>query len=103
MMADLDTIALGGEVLEDQQLSLDQLCDFCAVERWQVIEWVEEGVLETQLSAGREPLFSGTVLRRARVAVRLQRDFGVNAPGVALVLDLLERVQALERAQPRQL
>ena len=44
-------------------------------------------------------LFTGRSLRRARTAVLLQRDLGVNVAGVALVIELLERIEVLERAQ----
>ena len=34
-------------------------------------------------------------LRRVRRAQRLQRDLGVNTPGIALALELLEEVESL--------
>jgi chaperone modulatory protein CbpM len=37
-------------------------------------------------------------LRRARLAVRLERDLEVNLAGVALALDLLEEIDRLRRA-----
>jgi chaperone modulatory protein CbpM len=43
--------------------------------------------------------FSGAQLRRARIALRLERDLGVNAAGVALALELLEELEQLRRAQ----
>jgi chaperone modulatory protein CbpM len=51
-------------------------------------------VLEIDASEWR---FSGAALRRARIALRLERDLGVNLPGVALALDLLEELQRLRR------
>jgi chaperone modulatory protein CbpM len=86
---------LVGQVVEEEELSLEQLCDLCAVGRTRILELVEEGVIEPT-SPG-DVRFAGASLRRARVALRLQRDFAINAPGVALVLDLLERVEVLER------
>jgi chaperone modulatory protein CbpM len=41
--------------------------------------------------------FSGTALRRARTALRLQRDLEINLPGVALALELLEEIDKLRR------
>jgi chaperone modulatory protein CbpM len=40
--------------------------------------------------------FDGVSLRRARTALRLNHDLELNAAGVALVLDLLERIDQLE-------
>jgi chaperone modulatory protein CbpM len=85
---------IDGTILEERDdFSLDELVEFCAVERHRVVELVQEGVLEATTTEFR---FSGASLRRARVALRLQRDLGVNAPGIALALDLLERIETLE-------
>jgi len=86
---------LVGEIAEEQEsLSLARLCELCDGEASLIEELVDEGVLEVA-SAG-EPRFAGTALRRARLAVRLQRDLGVNTAGVAIVIDLLERIETLE-------
>jgi len=34
---------------------------------------------------------------RVRAAARLRRDLGVNAPGAALILELVDRIEELER------
>jgi chaperone modulatory protein CbpM len=88
-------ILIGRIVEEQTDISLDELCGICAVEQHRIVELVDEGILETQ--SRRELRFSGAALRRARVALRLQSDLGVNAAGTALVLELLERIEALER------
>ncbi|MGC9163239.1 MAG: chaperone modulator CbpM [Thiomonas sp.] len=107
-MSTTDTSApLCGIVVEEQvDLSLDDLCAVCRVERTQIVHLVEEGVIDplpTQPPAA--PLaqwrFSGEALTRARRAVRLQRDFELNAAATALVLDLLEQIDALRRGASR--
>jgi chaperone modulatory protein CbpM len=86
---------LTGDIAEEQEaLSLTRLCELCGTESRVIEELVEEGVLEVT-SVG-EPRFAGASLRRARIAVRLQRDLGVNTAGVAVVIDLLERIETLE-------
>jgi chaperone modulatory protein CbpM len=47
--------------------------------------------------AGDARSFPGQALRQARRAARLRDDFGLNAPGMALALAYLERIDALER------
>lgn len=83
-------------ILEEQnQLTLAELSRACAVHAECIIELVEEGVLAP---LGREPRswrFSGIHMRRARVALRLQRDLGLNLAGAALALQLLEEVETL--------
>ncbi len=84
-------------ILEDQNdLSLGEICQACSVRVETMIELVDEGVLSP---IGREPhlwLFTGAHLRRATVAIRLQRDLGVNMAGAALALQLLDELDALQ-------
>ena len=92
-MANSDTRILVGQVVEEElTLTVDELSGVCAVERSRIVELVEHGLLELQAGdrLGRD------ALRRARVALRLQRDLGVNAAGVSLVVELLDRIEALE-------
>lgn len=87
-----------GTIIEDDLLTLGQLCRACGVHADWVISLVEEGIIEP---AGKEIhlwRFSGANLLRVRSALRLQRDLGVNLAGVGLALDLLEEIENL-RAQ----
>ena len=45
---------------------------------------------------GETERLGGEALQRARLALRLQRDFELNAAGAALVVELLDRIDALE-------
>lgn len=86
---------LVGQIVEEElTLTLDELSGVCAVERERIVELVELGLLEPQEGAGQR--IGGDALRRARTALRLQRDLGINAAGAALVVELLERIEALE-------
>lgn len=87
---------LSGQILEDQSdFSITEVCSICAVEERQIVELVEQGVIST--TSVTQWRFNGVDLRRARISLRLQRDLGVNPAGTALVLDLLERIEMLER------
>ena len=77
------------------------LCRMFAVDERHIVELVEEGVLSVIEIDASEWRFSGAALRRARIALRLERDLGVNLPGVALALDLLEELEQLRRAHRR--
>jgi chaperone modulatory protein CbpM len=83
-------------ILEEQtQLTLADLCRACAVHAERIIELVDAGVLEPQ---GREParwIFVGASLHRARKALRLQRDLGIDLAGAALALELLDEIDSL--------
>jgi chaperone modulatory protein CbpM len=89
--------ALPGVIFDEYaKLSVDELSRLCAVDRTYIVELVEEGVLSVEVDAA-EWRFSGAALRRARTALRLQRDLEINLPGVALALELLEELEALRR------
>ena len=95
---------LSGDILEERdELSVADLCRMFAVEERHIVELVEEGVLGMRSTVSvievdkTEWRFHGTEVRRARIALRLERDLGINVPGVALVLELLEELEQLRR------
>lgn len=86
-----------GSIIEDDTLTLEQLCDKCGVQTDWVIRLVEESIIEPD---GREIpswRFSGASLVRVRSALSLERDLGVNLAGIALALDLMEELACLRR------
>ena len=87
---------LSGIILEElTELTLADVCRACTVNVDCIVELVEEGVITP---IGREPhrwRFNGTHMRRATVALRLQRDLGVNLAGAALALQLMDELDSL--------
>jgi len=87
---------LNGTLLDEYtELSLNDLRHACSQREEWVIELVEEGVLEPTGSDYKQWRFSATSLHRARAAMRLQRDLGINLAGIAVALDLLDEVETL--------
>ena len=89
-------------VEEELQLSLDELCRACRAQHEQIHLWVVEGVL--QPVAGDTPQawrFAGASLRRAKLAITLTHELEVNAPGVALALDLMDEIESLKASLRR--
>ena len=96
-MSKADTqVALGPVVAEEIHLTLVELCQACSAPEEHVIAWVFEGVLDPIGEAPRDWRFTGQSLRRAKLALWLTRDLEVNPPGVALALDLLDEIAALQ-------
>ena len=87
---------LSAVILEEQtELTLAEVSRACAVHVDGIVELVIEGVISP---LGREPhlwRFSGLHLRRATLALRLQRDLGVNLAGSALAMQLLDEIEIL--------
>ena len=87
-----------GEIFEEgPAVSVNELTRMFAVEERRIVEWVEEGVISVLETDATQWRFSGAQLRRARIALRLERDLGLNAAGVALVLELLQELEQFRR------
>jgi chaperone modulatory protein CbpM len=91
---------LRGIILDEQSvLTLTELSHVCAVQTGYIIELVDEGLVTPDIAAEEnEPQhwrFSGAQIRRARTAIRLQSDLGVNLAGAALALQLLDEIENL--------
>ncbi len=89
--------SLSGEVLDEHiEITIVQLCRSCAVQAESIEAMVELGIVEPSGRRGHHWCFPANSIRRARIAVRLQRDLGVNLAGAALALELLERIDRLD-------
>jgi chaperone modulatory protein CbpM len=96
-MSPSDEPALTGTIVDQSAtLSIKDLSRMCNVEERHIVEFVEEGMLNV-VEVRSEWHFTGDALRRARLAVRLERDLELNLAGVALALDLIEELQQLRR------
>lgn len=87
---------LYGDVLEEGvELSMGELCHAAQVPAEVIIEMVEQGIIDP---LDRDPgrwRFSVVSIHRVRCAQRLRRDLGVNLPGAALAIELLEELEQL--------
>lgn len=87
---------LSGEIFEeDIELTLAELCRACQLPAESVFELVEHGVIDP---IGGDPAhwrFHGISVRRVRCAQRLEQDLGVNVPGAALAIELIEELERL--------
>lgn len=84
-------------VEEETHLTLVELCRACDVSSQAVAELVSQGVLDP--ASGSSPqdwLFAGGDLSRARRALRLIRELGVNPAGAAVALELIEQIERLQ-------
>lgn len=90
--------ALPGDIFEEAAvLTVKDLSRMCAVDERHIVEFVAEGVLNVVEFNTTEWHFTGAALRRARLALRLERDLELNLAGVALALELLDELQRLRR------
>jgi chaperone modulatory protein CbpM len=80
-----------------QRLTLDALAAAADLHPALVERFVEFGLLEPVGTDARVVWFDVRAVRRLRTIRRLRDDLGINLAGVAAVLDLLERIEALQR------
>ena len=89
--------ALRGSVVEeDVELTTVELGRACRVSEQQIEVWVYEGVLQPRGASRDAWRFGGDSLARMRLATRLMNDLEINSSGVALALDLIDRISELE-------
>lgn len=90
------TISVQGPVVEEElHLTFVELCRASGASEQQLFALIDEGALEPKGARREEWVFSGPSLRRARTAAHLAHDLEINAPGIALALDLLDELNRL--------
>ncbi len=90
------------QILDEHfELGFAELVRYCGLPHAHLLELVQFGVIEP-LAASRSGgeaawRFTGRALALARRAARLQSGFELDAPALALAVQLFERIDALER------
>ena len=94
---------LHGQLVEEETvITLEELCRSCTLKTEEIIIMVEEGILDPQgehlePAQATEWHFHISSVKRVKTVVHLQRDLGVNLPGAALALELLDRIAELKK------
>ncbi len=92
-----DTSITQAVIVETEwQFSLPELSRICGADIATLEALVREGVLMPLNPHSTQWAFDGAVLPRARRATRLLQDMELNAPGAALVLDLMDEIETLK-------
>ena len=87
---------LPGLLDEADAFDLQALCEACSAASDEMLALVHEGVLEPLGSSAADWRFGAAALPRARRAMRLQHELELDPVGVAVVLDLLDRIEFLQ-------
>jgi chaperone modulatory protein CbpM len=78
--------------------SLSEVCSRCGIHAELIVEMVEYGVVEpADTDTHKRWLFAGEALTRLDRAQRLRQDLGLNLPGLALSMELLDQIDTLRR------
>lgn len=81
----------------DDRLTLDALAARADIHPVLLERFVEMGLLEPVEWEGPALLFDSSAIVRVRVIRRLRQSLGINLAGVGVVLELVDRLRALER------
>jgi chaperone modulatory protein CbpM len=100
-MSDPSEPRVSAELIDATTLcTLDEICLACNVDHNWIAELIEHGAIEPIGQTRSDWHFTSVTIVRIAKARRLERDLGLNSPGVALALDLLDQIDDL-RAQLR--
>jgi len=80
----------------DEPLTFDVVAEIVGARRSLVVRLAQQGLIET-LEGRAEPQVPRRAIVRLRRMQRLHRELGVNFTGAAIMLDLVERIEQLNR------
>jgi chaperone modulatory protein CbpM len=81
----------------DEPLTFDALAQTVGTRRSLVVRLAQQGLIETVQDETDEPRVPRRVVIKLRRMQRLRRDLGVNFAGAAVILDLVGRIEQLNR------
>ncbi len=81
----------------DEPITCEVVAETVGARRSLVLRLAQHGLIETLESETDEPLLPRRAIMRLRRMQRLRRDLGVNFTGAAIILDLVGRIEQLQR------
>jgi chaperone modulatory protein CbpM len=81
----------------DEPLTCEVVAERIGARRSLVVRLARAGLIETIESESSEPLLPSHVVVQLRRMQRLRHDLGVNFSGAAVILDLVKRIEQLNR------
>lgn len=86
---------------ERDELTLDALASSAGLHPLLVESFVEFGLLDPVGRIGLQPVFDAAAIPRVKTIQRLRDEIGINLPGISVILDLLDRIRALQGENDR--
>ena len=81
----------------DEPLTCEVVAETLGARRSLVLRLARQGLIETVDSGTDEPLVPRRMVVQLRRMQRLRRDLGVNFAGAAIIVDLVGRIEELNR------
>ncbi len=86
---------------EHEQVTLEGLASSCGLHPVLVEQFVDFGLLDPVGWVGSQTLFDAAAVPRLRLIQRLRSDIGVNLAGIAVILDMRDRLHASQSENER--
>lgn len=87
-----------GVIIETSSpLKLDELSQAVDIQHEIIIEMIEHHLIEPEGHSPTSWKFDDVCLKRAKIAASFYRDLEINIPGIAIALDLLDKIEHLEQ------
>lgn len=83
--------------ISNQWLSLEELATTAGLHPEIIASYLEFGLIEPVSQSENRLWFAAEMVPRIRMIQRLRNDMGVNLPGVAIILDLTDRIRHLQQ------
>ena len=80
-------------------ITVQQFCTFHQCETVIIEEFLDHGIFEVQQQQRDVILIPETQVPRIERALRLRNDLGVNAPGIDIILRLLDHIEGSRRGE----
>ena len=81
----------------DELMTPEMVADVTGARVTVIVRLIRSGLLETNLGTDDTVLLPRRAVLRLRRMQRLRRDLGVNFAGASVILDLVERMEAMRR------
>jgi chaperone modulatory protein CbpM len=92
-----DNFFIGLLIEETTTISFHEVCQKYSIPEELLSEMIEQGLFADQCADKEQIALDQKALRRLEAAFRLHKDLGINLPGVALALDLLEEIEKMRQ------
>lgn len=92
-----DKLVVGVLIEATHTYSFIEVCHRYHIPEALLQEMLEEGLFSAQHTEKHHMLIDQKALQRIESALRLHNDLGINMPGAALTLDLLEKIEKMQK------
>ena len=81
---------------EPDQITLSEMASLAGTDQETILYYIDIGLVDPVSKVGSQVLFDVNALRRLKAIRRLRRDLGTSLSSLGLILDLVDKIRALQ-------